>query len=852
MMTILFWTLLTFGINTDSIFIRAGGNWPEVKKFISVAKSKGYQNWAEFLLSAMPDVDLVNLNSDDFIRYFNALEKNYQRVPWRDKIDTNLFYYYILPHRVSQEPLENFNAFYCDTLYELIKKTKDMRQAVLKINEWVYTKMKYEPTERWDQNAITTIKRGIGRCEEMSILFIKALRTVCIPARHTYTPWWPFTNSNHAWVEVWTEDGWHALGGGELTDLDQAWFSTPAQRAAIIKSVMYGNITENDKSQKLNVKSSASKFDNEIIDKQGNGYTIINSTPNYTDVVDLLIKITKDNLPVESASVSISVYNYSSLAPVGVKKTDENGCVQWYVGKTDLFIYAYKDSQIGYYVWRSSNKKRDTVVIDIVRREFPDTSFWLYTRKVTLKNQKSKYRPNTELLRKLQEEHFIKINSLDSLTITKLDSQLIRIFKDAKGNKLPLMEFYSKLPETEKPIFKKYFKNLVQKDIVGLDTCGLYQELLAVAKSLNLVDKNISDTVVQDYLISPRILYEQLGYWRSELQEFFMSFRKSKLKGEPKVKNIVDIIFYWVKDNIKKKDENSYFGPLMNPKDVYRVKSATELEQYVFVVGVLRSIGIPARVKWSYDAVEYWDNSWKEQSLKSKTEKDKIWIDLSFEANGKDVTEQVEYYDDFSITRFTEMPTRLEPEIDTFNKRIIITLNQEPSYLITGWRNGLGDTYVRIKKVLLVNDTAKHKINLDVPEDIRPGDLIVREYKGLKDIDKIGINGKALNQSDVLVIIFDIESEASRSTLKNAWQDINLFKGKVYLLAVASDKEQVQVFLKENDIYKGNIYLINESVYKKWNIKELPSILYLRNGRCMFWTEGLNLHIPKLIQTFQK
>ncbi len=848
MLLILFWTLLTFQNNKESLLIRAGENWPEVKKLISAAQDKGYLNWAEFLLSAMPEVDLVNLKADDFINYFAALKKNYNRVPWRQKIDDNLFYYYILPHRVSQEPLENFNEVYCDTLYELIKNTKNMREAVLRINEWVFTKMKYEPTERWDQNALTTIRRGIGRCEEMSILFIKALRTVCIPARHTYTPWWTFTNSNHAWVEVWTDDGWHALGGGELTDLDQAWFATPSKRAAIIKSVIYGNIC----SQKLNSQKSKGKRFHEIIDKKGNGYVIINSTPNYTDVIDLSIQIVKDNLPIESASVSIAVYNYSSLASVGVKKTDKNGYVHWFVGKTDLFVYAHKDSQIGYSIWRPQDKNSDTIVIDIKRQEIPDTCFWLYTKKVNGENRKSQYKPNMPVLQKLHEQHFTKINFWDSLTNVRLNSQLVKIFKAAKANKQPLMEFYFRLPDQQKNTFVKYFQKLPPKDIVGLDTNGLLTELLAIENSVEFADKNISDTIIKDYLIGSRILYEQLGFWRSFLQDHFIKIQKSTQKDKANINQIVDTIFNWVKQHIKKKDEGGYFGPMMNPADVFRAKQATELEQYIFIVGVLRSIGIPARIKWSYDAVDYWDKGWKERSFEPKTKKKKAWVSLKFETNQKDITEQIDYYEDFSITRFNDMPLRLEPEIDTCDQQIILTIDEALAYLITGWRNGLGDTYVRLKKVLASNDTAKYKIDLDAPEDIRPGDWVVREYKGLKDLDKIGIVEKVLKKGDVLLIVFDIVSEASKSTLKYAWQDINLFKGKIYLFAVASDKEQVQVYLKEQDIYVGNLYLINEDVYKKWNIKELPSILYLRDGKCLFWTEGLNLHLPKLLQSFQK
>ena len=839
MQIILLLTLLNFGFNKDSILIRAGTNSQEVEKFIIESEQKGYKDWAEFLLASMPDVDLVNLESDEFIAYFDAIKKNYNRVPWQDKIDDNLFYYYILPHRVSQEPLENFTDIYADTLYEIVKKSKNMREAVFRINEWVYTKMKYEPTERWDQNALTTIKRGIGRCEEMSILFIKALRTVCIPARHTYTPWWSHTNSNHAWVEIWIDNKWHSLGGGELTDLDNAWFATPTKRAPIIKSVVYGKMPEGE----------------EVIDRSEKDYTIINSTPNYSDVVELVIQVKKDSLPEESTSVSINVYNYSSLAPVGLKKTDSNGSVQWVVGKTDLFIYAYKDSQIGYQIWRPSDKNNDTVSINLSKTEIPDTSFWFYTRKITGQNIKSRYKPNVKLLDKLRDRHFAKINIVDSTlkeTLSKLDTNLIKIITDAKGNGRALLQFYLELPEMKRPIFIEYFKMLVPKDFVSIDTTGLSKELSAVQRAITLTDRTIPDTIIRDYIIAPRILYEQLEKWRLFIQtiidENVPLLQAPGVVVAPKEK--VDSIFDWAGKNIELKKEGGAFGPMMNPEDVYRTKRATDLERYVFITGVLRSVGIPARIKWSNDTIEYWDNEWIEKSFETKEEKKKLWVSLKFTENEKDITNKMEYYDDYSITRFKESPTRLDPEIDTINNTAIVTLDNQPSYLITGWRNGFGDTYVRIKKILASIDTAKYTENVNTPEDVKPGDLVVREYKGLTDLDKYNLKNKDLEKGGVLIIVYDPTSESSISTIKNARDAINNFNGNVYLFAtgvirVASESSQT-------GINKGDFYVIPEFIYKKWGVKELPSIIYLKDGKCTFWVEGHNLNLSRIIQTFQK
>jgi hypothetical protein len=831
--------LLLINTNQDSILIRAASNAPQVRQFILESEQKSYKDWAEFLLSAMPDVDLVNLKSDDFIAYFDVLKKNFNRVGWRNKIDDNLFYYYILPHRVSQEPLENFTAHYADTLYNLVKNTKNMRDAVFRINEWVYTKMKYEPTEQWDQNATTTIKRGIGRCEEMSILFIKALRTVCIPCRHTYTPWWPFTNSNHAWVEVWVDGKWHSIGGGELTDLDNAWFRIPSQRAAIIKSVVYGKMPEGK----------------EIIDRKDTKFTIINSTPNYGDVAELNIQIKKNNIPVESVQVSSNVYNYSSLVPVGSKKTDNNGFVKWVVGNTDLFVYAYKDTMTGYQIWRPSAKTNDTVFIDITRREIPDTSFWLYTRKVSGQNPKSKYKPAINKLKKIQDQHFKEIDVTNmplSATLSQIDTNLLTIFKNAKGNAKPLIQFYLDLPDSLRDIFTEYFKRLVSKDIVELDTIGLAQEISVVLKSITLTDKNTPDSIIKDYLIPSRILYEHIGMWREHIQNVSDTNLPIFKSANYSVSLAVDSVFSWVEHNIEKKKDGDVFGPMMNPEDVYKAKRATDTERYVFIIGILRSQGIPTRIKWSFDAVEYWDGQWKEKSFEQKREKKNVWVGIKFTQDTIDVTQKMNYFEDYSVTTFKDNPNRLEPSIDILNGYQVITLDSAPSYLISGWRNGFGDTYVRLKRFLPTLDTARITIKTDIPEDIKPGDLIIREYHGFSDIDKLGIKNKDLENGDVLFIVFDSESEASKPTINNAKQAISNFPGKVYFLFDFKSRGLDLWFL--DGIKNNNIYhkYVSEDIYKKWGIQNLPSVLYLKDGKTVFWTEGINLHLSRLLQNFQK
>jgi hypothetical protein len=113
--------------------------------------------------------------------------------------------------------------------------------------------------------------RGLGRCEEEMIFFVCAARSVGIPARPCYTPWWTASDDNHAWVEAWAGDGWHYLGACEPeAELDRAWFTGPARRAGLVLSVAYGEAISGYRSSATEVYA------------RGRGATLVNSTGVYT------------------------------------------------------------------------------------------------------------------------------------------------------------------------------------------------------------------------------------------------------------------------------------------------------------------------------------------------------------------------------------------------------------------------------------------------------------------------------------------------------------------------------------------------------------------------------------------
>lgn len=405
-----------------------------------------------------------------------------------------------------------------------------------------------------------------------------------------------------------------------------------------------------------------------------------------------------------------------------------------------------------------------------------------------------------------------------------------------------MLEFYRRLPDSLRETFLEYGDALPAKDLVSLDTAGLREELYAIRKSVAWCGEDIADSILTRYVTSGRMLFERGGVWRAAIQDDYRAFRKETST------RTAESVFDWVREHVKKVEERGYFSPMKSPTDVRATMRGTDGERYLFTGAVLRSLGIPARVKWSYDAIEYWDGTWKELRFEAKERAcPEGWIDIEFNTDGEEVSSRYRYYYDYSITRFDEYPKRLDPPVDTAGGKIVVTLDRKPSSLVTGWRNGYGDTYVRIKRFEPAVDTLHLSIDTGIPDDIGPGDLIAHEYTGL-DVESLDIEGSELTTGAVLVVVFDLETEASKSTLLAARKAINSFRGKRFFFVKDDPKEEGKAFLGELGIHCERVTSVSREVYrKKWNIRHLPAVLYLRDGNCVFWTEGLFLHLGRLL-----
>ena len=309
---------------------------PLLALLVMVSCTDRKDKYVEWLYKYMPLPDLMQYDRQYWEENVQKTLQTREEMAWN--IPEREFRHFVLPLRVNNETLDNFRTLYADTLCSRVRGMS-LAHAALEINHWCHEQATYQPSDGRTGSPEDIILRGVGRCGEESVLTVAALRAAGIPARQVYTPRWAHTDDNHAWVEVWTGDGWHFMGACEPeAALDRAWFNGAVSRAMILHTKVYGNY----------------KGPEDVIQRTP-CYTEINVIRGYVPARRTKVTVLEDGMPAKGASVSFRIYNYAEFYNVVTYKADSHGAAALDTGLGDMFVLAWKGKRFGYGVASGEN-----------------------------------------------------------------------------------------------------------------------------------------------------------------------------------------------------------------------------------------------------------------------------------------------------------------------------------------------------------------------------------------------------------------------------------------------------------------------------------------------------------------
>jgi len=618
-----------------------------------------------FLVAYLPLSDMALMSTEDLYENVRLARVALNRFSWGEIIPEELYRHFVLPHRISQEPfVQGWREAFLEELTPRVE-SMTMTDAALEVNHWCHENATFKQSSGRDQDPLTTIRAGLGRCEEEMILTIAAMRSIGIPARQCYTPYWAHSDNNHAWVEVWADGKWEHLGGCEPKPrLSDAWFSRSAGRAMLVVSTAYGDY----------------QGDEQVIRRYGNS-TLINSTGVYGITKPLKVQLNNpDGTPVVDQRVIFNLFNYGAFMPALSLNTDSTGSCNVNCGSGTWIISAGKDDLSAVSIAGPSDQHADLVLgekdqllnlLDVDYTPPPPLP------PIVSKGQDSLFSVRLQEEKSIRESHFWKVWMEDAglscsdnlklipdstfsqpiMSLASPDStDLLEILKNARGNWGLIYHFLTgSYPAVARPMASQgsalpseseiKTRLILLKQLTVKDLRDFTLEILEDHYYHSTMEMPLSSSGIADFLsgmsedarnryvenvIKPRIDWEPSFPWREYLIDF--------LNSNPKLIESKDdkALISWLKDNIISEDKADRLGCSLSPKMILELRRGRDRDIERLYIGLCRVRGIPARFDPVSGQLECWkEDKWQQIQLKIEEEeenevklKGKLFVDL--------------------------------------------------------------------------------------------------------------------------------------------------------------------------------------------------------------------------------
>lgn len=490
----------------------------------------------------------------------------------------SLFLHYVFYPRVGTEPLEECRSFFFDETRDILRTAPEDR--ILAVNRWCAAHMTYQASDDRTESPLSAFYSGTGRCGEESVFLVTILRSLGIPARQIYAPWWSHCDDNHAWVEAWSEGKWHFLGACEIEPvLDRGWFIAAATRAPLIHSRTFFDYPDEAGDQE------------EFIGQDG-PCRMYNQTCRYAETGKISVRVIDEmGVPCFGAKVSFQVINMASARTIARVVTDENGIATLTVGGGTICMQTGHNGKYGTLSLRAEQGKttEGTLVCQHGAPLDAETELDFYAPASTTKNacpitpeqQKHRHRDITEADSKREK----RIAAFYLREFCDYPQELRDVLRLAGAHGAELARFYQEKPAELKPLALSMLRSLARKDDKDVPVSVLNAHFYA---AINLAG-SVDDLFVP-YVMCPRIGWEVLENWRDDIMETFTQTQRDSFLQDP------PSLMAHIRENYIRPSDRYHRELSMTPRTALRLGYCDEAAGNMLFVAVMRTLGVPSRL----------------------------------------------------------------------------------------------------------------------------------------------------------------------------------------------------------------------------------------------------------------
>ncbi|QSX05373.1 transglutaminase domain-containing protein [Sedimentibacter sp. zth1] len=532
-------------------------------------------------ITQMSATAIISINLKDLVSHVNHIYNVVNSIEYCKSLPLNIIFDYILPYRINDEDFK----LYSPLLYKELENEIDEKSIVntaINTNYWCYSKATYHQADDRTQNALTTIKSGFGRCGEESVLLVSALRSIGIPSRQCYSPFWAHCDDNHAWVEIFTGNKWEFLGACEPEEkLNIGWFNNAASRAGIIRHRVFG-------------------FNNCSLNSDENHiFTTKTSTDIYIHTKKVTIKVLDGTNVASYAKVGMYTINYCIPSLILEKTANDKGIVEFEVGMGEyLFFSSVKNK----YDIKALNENDIELILDLSKcpnsLEFnliPFEGTFSSVNDIVSDNHIKRLK---NLLLKRESLHNSSNHSTNKyINLAQLNSEELEKFLNCTS--------------LTTQIKNNILDTLTQKDFTDIT----YEVLMDMSLSYVYKDK-FSSNIFLKYILPLRVGNEPLYVQRAFIRAFFK---------DKKINSPIQVYNYLI-SKCTFMDSYNYVGLIGDIKAVLKYNIVTKNSLPIHVVQICRALGIPARLNSSDGSMEYFDGDYFKKIIQENLSKSSLVI----------------------------------------------------------------------------------------------------------------------------------------------------------------------------------------------------------------------------------
>lgn len=560
--------------------------------------------------------------------------------PFAGQIPENIFAGYVLHHRVNNEDLTMCRSFFYEKLKDKIQGLT-MEEAILAINYWCAQEATYRTTDGRTASAACVYRSAYGRCGEESTFAVSVLRSMGIPARQVYVPWWSHCDDNHAWVEVWCEGKWKFLGACEPEEiLNKGWFTNASSRAMMVHSRWLLPTLPQE----------------ELVGRRGMSL-VVNQLKTYGKTTRIEVAVVNgQGQQVVNVPVHFAVMNYACFGEIACVHTGEDGKAYLETGYGTVLITSYKDGDYAEILADVTKEQRYTLRLEsgtkskdewedmilLSPKDSPVNRCWQSEEEI--QRGRTKFKEATRL-RKVKEEKFF-----DPLMAERAVQRLaeetrkraVEIMKQARGNQKEIADFLEMDVQGRWKEKRKLdiLNSLREKDYLDITSEILAQHCEFAAE----YEEKWPESVYVSWILCPRVENEMIRPFRRFINSWFSEEEKQQFRERP------ELVWKMIQEKLISDERLEYGNLITSAEGALTSGYGSLLTKRVVSVQILRTLGIPSRLNPSDHILEIW----KDGTFISLEEKEGQAVRTAFIVLEKQEGKVWTYYQNWTISRFGE------------------------------------------------------------------------------------------------------------------------------------------------------------------------------------------------------